>query len=805
MDMTSFVFKQALKGLKIPPQAIEQLRIAQLYSDVNGNGFPRELFELSIPMVTRGLLNFAVLQMKSNWIYPRWVHQQLDPASVSFLPRSQNPLFLNISHRNWTLLGSPHGKYEAIVDPCGLLTPLPREWSLDCWLVTPEGAFFPSLMTSIKQTYDTTTPLLTTNIPCQSLQIKLETFVEPTNHQRDVVFQRISVQNESSQHIGAAVGVAIRPFNPEGVAPIYHIEWNEERLLFVNQQIGVVFSEQPTTVLFSNGDEDDAAISFRDLQAKLPLRTGKRTGTPPYKISCLHGLANAVAIYRISLSPSSSKNIYCSIALATEEELKHSPSKRTWRVSFESRKERHRERWNSERSKGALIKFGNNFLQQIFDANLLTLLQLHDEDFISPGPYLYHHYWFRDAVPMAFALDRLGFHTRVHTLIKAFPQRQTSSGFFRAPDGEWDSNGAVLWLLEQHYKLHPSITWLRNFFPSVRMAVQWILKKRLETSVSTKYHKGLLPPSLSAEHFGTVDQYYWDSFWSLAGLRSAVFLARTLQQEKEAIIWQHEANVFANTLSQSLKSVEQQSGKPLITASPSRHFDQSAVGFVAGIYPLQIMDVAPKNFRFTLHEFVHRFVNEKGYYHPLIHSGYNAYLTLQLAHAYLFYGKTETAWRIANTIFHQCTPPYSLPEAIHPRTGGGSMGDGHHGWAAAEIVLFLLDCYVRQEQNALLLFPSVPAKLFSWGTEIVLDKVPTFFGTLSCLVSFPSVHRSLCEISLRPVPGQTLHPRWIDIFLPFPVTKVLPSPSSVSFLLERTATASHIRLFSDSAKLILER
>jgi len=151
MNVSSFVLEQALKQLGVPAAAIRQLQIAGQLSDVDGSGFPAELFQLSAPMVTRGLLNYAILQMKRDWLYPHWVHKQLDPNSISYIPRSQNPLLLNITHRNWTMLGSPNGEYEAIVDPCGLLTPLPREWSIDVWLATDRGLFLPSLSAPLSQ------------------------------------------------------------------------------------------------------------------------------------------------------------------------------------------------------------------------------------------------------------------------------------------------------------------------------------------------------------------------------------------------------------------------------------------------------------------------------------------------------------------------------------------------------------------------------------------------------------------------------------------------------------------------------
>ena len=54
MNVSSFVFEQTLKQLGVPAAAIRQLQIAGRLSDIDGSGFPAELFQLSAPMVTRG-------------------------------------------------------------------------------------------------------------------------------------------------------------------------------------------------------------------------------------------------------------------------------------------------------------------------------------------------------------------------------------------------------------------------------------------------------------------------------------------------------------------------------------------------------------------------------------------------------------------------------------------------------------------------------------------------------------------------------------------------------------------------------
>lgn len=48
------------------------------------------------------------------------------------------------------------------------------------------------------------------------------------------------------------------------------------------------------------------------------------------------------------------------------------------------------------------------------------------------------------------------------------------------------------------------------------------------------------------------------------------------------------------------------------------------------------------------------------------------------------------------------SPMGQWPESIHPRTCGGCMGDGQHVWAAAEWVLMIRNCFIREEKEPII-------------------------------------------------------------------------------------------------------
>ena len=802
MKLSSYIIAGALRQLQLPKETLEQFELVNKLGSVENIGFPKELMQLSAPVIIRGLANFSIFQMNSDWVYPYWVHRQLDPSSESFVARSQNPLLINITHRNWTLLGSPNGRHEAIVDPRGLVTPLPREWSMDVWLALAGEVFFPSTMENVSQQFDADAPRLTTTFAANGIVVEQEHFVEPTNHDLDIFFGQVRIANTLSQQSSGTVFVAIRPFNPEGIAPVRTIEFTTDRVVFINGLLGIVFAEKPDWVYCSNKTDGDSATFVRSLAGEKAGKSDRDFGAFRNVVRCNHGLATGIAAFNFDLGAGEEKKIHYSVALGSDDVLKKRPPKKTWRVSFEKRKRRHEERWRAEVKGGAQFRIADERLQKLFDACRLTLLELNDGDFISPGAFLYHHFWYRDSVPMVRALDQLGFSKRARQIIDAFPERLTGDGFFKGPDGEWDSNGSVMWSVYQHYLLTRSELWLRSWYINLGKAAQWITRMRKKSVNHPALAKGLMPEGISAEHLGTVDQYFWDSFWSLAGLEAFDKISELLNRKRRDKTLRKEIHDFEQSLYSSFEKIERRIGEPLIPSAPGRTFDESAIGSICCIYPLDLFNGNVPSALNTATRLYERYVDEKGFFHPFIHSGYNPYLTLHLAHCFLHFKDYDLAWKIGDSIFKQAGPTYSLPEAIHPRTGGGSMGDGHHGWAAAEIILFIRECLICERGDELFLFEGAGRRLIKEGVDAEIINAPTMFGKISCALRFESARRATLEFSGKFFPEHA--PRSIRFDLPFVTKKIKPvSPHHITEI-RIDDCSTHITCLPDFTWLLLE-
>jgi len=115
----------------------------------------------------------------------------------------------------------------------------------------------------------------------------------------------------------------------------------------------------------------------------------------------------------------------------------------------------------------------------------------------------------------------------------------------------------------------------------------------------------------------------------------------------------------------------------------------------------------------------------------------NLYLTLQIAHSYLYSGNRRKFWEILNSVLSMTTSTFNYPEAIHPLTGGGIMGDGHHGWADAEIASAVRDAFVYERNYAeeVFLLHGIPPEWFDEGKQFSIESATLSTGKININVT----------------------------------------------------------------------
>ncbi len=707
------------QGFLDPIELMARLRSFAQPSEV---GEPVELLRAGAIFHARGLINSKVIQHNLDWVWPYWIVRQYNPNDVSFLPRAFSISHINLTHRNWTAIGYPDCEELPIVDPRGMLTPFFDSWSIDCWLLTEDGlCLLPSHVTDCSQTQQMGDGL-SVHTCTQDKGLLLSSLASVVLENGMPVCQ---VQVTATSDVPASLVVVLRPLNPEGISFIDKVSLSEDRRTWtVNDKQNVEFSSPAVRHSVSDYTGGDVFAHLMKWQ-KLPPQD-RQTGvqhqsqTPSPSVqpgrqsnegSCKVGLLTAAAVF--PLDASGKKQLTMRLPL-------HGEAAQPFKDNA----------WEVERSQACELQCPDERFQMLYDAAVTSLI-LHSPHDVFPGPYTYKRFWFRDAAFIIHALLCVGMNERAARALLKFPSRQTALGYFRSQEGEWDANGEVLWILDR-YQLLTGRKLSTEWDNPILRGARWISRKRLPEDVDSP-HAGLLPPGFSAEHLGLNDYYYWDDFWGVAGLKSAAALLHDRNPDGAENCLK-EAGQFAEAIDKSLRLCEERLGRPAMPASPYRRLDAGAIGSLAVGYPLQAC--SPNDPRLLdCVEFLMKscFVNG-AFFQDMIHSGLNAYLTLQIAQVLLRAGDPRYL-ALMDSVAAMATSTGQWPEAINPRTGGGCMGDGHHVWASAEWALMIRNCFVREEGDLLILCAGVPERWLSRTRETSFGPAPTEFGTVSIRIT----------------------------------------------------------------------
>ncbi len=695
-----FLVKHAARryGVLDPASFLARMRRFSQPSEV---AEPLELLRAGIVFHARGLVNAKAIQHNLDWVWPYWVERQFNPRDPSFVPRAFSFSHINLTHRNWTAVGLPGVPAYPIVDPRGLVTPLHDGWSLDFWIVTEKTRrrLLPSKLddSAVKQQL-LLEPTLTvfTQIEKDALQLELETRMILHEGKPEVCTEVRATADEDGW-----VVVAVRPYNPEGVQFIHRIEMESCGTAFhVNGESSVKLGEEPDSLRMAHYAEGDVYLD-------LPGSSEQR------EVSCDTGMATAAALFRIHAGKTRVLGVSATLDRDTKE-AKHLDVNLGWKDALKNT---------------AQLRIPDQRMQFLYDAAVRTILLLSAEDLV-PGPYTYRRFWFRDACLMLHPMLAIGMVDRATRVLSAFPGRQQLNGYFLSQEGEWDSNGQVLWIVAR-YAAMTGRKLDADMEQALRKGVHWLAKKRLQTD-DPPGTRGLLPAGFSAEHLGPNDYYYWDDFWAWGGLKAIAEYWRRGGDVAAADEADTLAKAYENSIEASLAGIPGKRSLGAMPAAPGRRMDAGAIGSMVADYPLQLYPAGEPRQIKTTEFLMDRCFQQGGFFQEMIHSGVNAYLTLDLAQTLVRAGDPRHA-ALIRRVAELASPTGQWPEAIHPLTLGGCMGDGQHGWAAAEWVMMIRNCFVREEADELVLGSGI---LPEWlGAELYFGPTLTAWGAVSLRVT----------------------------------------------------------------------
>jgi len=698
---------------------------------------PDTLIPLAVRLWARGWFNRSFFDSHRAWILPYWATRQLNPHDAGFVSRALNPVWLNTAHRNWTMVGNPESLSEALVDPRGMVTPQPNGdgWSLDAWLRVDGETFFPSRLDEkiVAQQLFENLPFVQTKYEPARLRVNQETFAARDDDGNSWLIAAYTIENPRGDARRATLYLSLRPFNPEGAALVDHLEWRaapREHALWVNDELAAYFPP-PHARASSNAAAGDVAFQLDALNDAAEIQDPA-------------GLGTTLAAYHLELPPHSQKTLTVALPMWRTRETHAQAAQWTQPDALPKLKHAFTTQWRALLAQGMNVRLPDDAMQSAFDANKAYLLLLHDGALVTAGPFLYHEFWFRDAAYILNALGQLGYHAQVKQVLATYPRYLRKDGYMLAQDGEWDANGQALWALEQHTRLSGDLELLHDQYWHVLNAAHWIDAARQKTKQprARAPEHGLLPAGMSAEHLGPNDFYFWDDWWGLAGLRAATRAANLFNSPADAQKLQFAYNAFAQDLNAALERAAQKNNARWLPAAPARGADSAMISNLVASYPLQL--VAPDDPRIvaTIDELKRDAFVDGAFFHHVGFGGFGTYLALHLAGAEIFQRK-PAAWDALRFLMKHASPTWTWAEAIHPLTRRGGHGDGHHGWMAADLISFIRNALLFEENDHLVLTPALPDEWVVEAAVIKVERAATCFGDVSFTLAFGAHNATL--------------------------------------------------------------
>lgn len=688
------------KGFLDPLELLARLRRFSQPSEVQE---PIELIRAGMVFHARGLVNTKVIQHNLDWIWPYWIVRQFSPDDSSFIPRAFSFSHVNLTHRNWTALGVPGCLEMPIVDPRGMVTPHHDDWSIDHWFIADDGtALFPSSLREAGQRLLTDGGHKVETL-CENDAVQLRLTSQVVWKEEEPVME--TVASVTARKPGRFV-VSVRPCNPEGVQFIDEVEFLDDgTFLDVAGSNQLEFDRKPTEIYTSDYHHGDVLSHIR-------------AGTPSRHTKCKAGLATAAAAYAID-PDSPSEFVY-------RMPIKHLDKERTL---FPKPEPPAPAEWGAYLKDWTHVEIPDSRFAEIFESSKRTLALLSQSELL-PGPYTYRRFWFRDACLIGNAMLGLSQGKLVRKALASFPNRQGMDGYFHSQEGEWDSNGQVLWLADRFEEV------CGNGEPALETGVilkaaKWIDRKRRKTLKEEPCHRGLLPAGFSAEHLGPNDFYYWDDFWGAAGLRAAESIFRRRNKTELATEVADMAAGFEKDILATIDGLRPDRVGEAIPAAPTRRMDSGAIGSMVADYPLELDWIPKQRIQATADWLLEHSLHKGGFFQNMIHSGINAYLTLDLAQTMLRL-KDSRYWDLIEATAQAASPTGKWPEAVHPNTEGGCMGDGEHAWAAAEWCQMIRALFIEEtDADTLSIGKGIPEKWLQQDSPLFFGPTLTRWGRMS--------------------------------------------------------------------------
>jgi hypothetical protein len=395
------------------------------------------------------------------------------------------------------------------------------------------------------------------------------------------------------------------------------------------------------------------------------------------------------------------------------------------------------------------ITVPDSALQGLLDSCIRNIYQAREIKASRPafqvGPTCYRGTWAADGPFIMEAITYLGRAAEVRAgLENQVDQDQGPGGVAFSK-----KSGLRLWMICRHAQLTGDRQWLRAMWPKVQRDVDQIIEyRRMTRSDPKQANFGLMPAGFGDGGLDGTHREYSNVYWTLAGLLSAIEMARQTH-DPHAAAWQAEYQDYWDTFQRARErdKLTDAAGNvyvPVTMQGEERQLPQrGAWGFLHSIFPGRIFK--PDD-RLMLGTLAMLDANQREgliYGTGWIADGVWNYAGSFYAHAHLWLGHgrkaAATLYAFAN---HACPLGCWREEQNCRGEKENYCGDMPHNWASAELIRLVRHLLVLERGSELHLLEGLPRAWTKPGSRTRLVEVPTSFGPIDLELTIAADGRS---------------------------------------------------------------
>lgn len=637
------------------------------------------------------LANGAAVERFPDWVWPYWMEQQFDPASPAFIPMLPYRAFSNVTCRNWTVFGPPDSGLFGTVDPHGLLSPKPGGWSLDIWVTESGRTWLPSRLKGVGQEVGDPIPEVCTIWTAGDIAVKaLATGAMIEGFPWALLRVNLLSLNDTE----GALHFSVRPYGPLGVSPIHDLTFLKNAF-GVNGRLGVVFLDAP--------DRVDCSDGLSDVYSRMD-------GPDRHHALCRNGLGTALASFGFTLRAGTPGTIRAFLPMAAASVDGAWPAP----VAEELFRPALIRGWQDRTGLGIQVRLPDAALTRAIRANTAYLHLLGGKAWPDSGEEDGAGLSGLDLPLTVTALDAWGLHERAATLL-----RERAEMLDQGPMGRTKaaSRGRLLWAMASHYSVTGDRDYLEQIYPSLLSALRRVSSGR-----------GVKKPLADGADWG---------LWAAVALQEASAVIRAMGQTAAAEHWRLAAR---RLIGSAKEAIEDWAVSEMERAAPDRgHPGRLAEAWFALLF-MNIFELGDSASREALIQLARsKLSTENGLF-----ARYGDTVPMNWLAALCLASDGDTgsldtlAWALERT-----GSTFAWPEALHPRTGGGSFGDGHSRMATAAFLTFIRHLLLHENGDTLVIGGLMPSAWFEAGQSVEIGRAPTRFGPVGYAIQGDKDHVEL--------------------------------------------------------------